>query len=355
MKKVEALKKIAEGLNELIAIEEAAAKVDAPKSEEKPKKETPKAEKSAPKKEAPAKKVADDSENEGGNEDVDLNAMGYAELKAYAADLGLKAIGTKAQLIKKIEKALAEQGNSEESEKQEESESATEETADDSGEDDGEEADGLDDELKAKIDETFEGYTIEELREFVKELGLSTKGSREVLMSKIYDHADEIDFGDDEEGEQESSADDDSSEDGEDVSSDEAAEDDSEDEGEEGEEEMTEARAKAVEEWVAEQKQAFDDDELDVKEMKDFLKENFGVTFDKKAKPQDVLDSYIEHGVNFIDDEGNIVEEGVYSVNGEYYCCGTPLEIKKNKKGELSAICAVCGGKYEFDDEDDDE
>ena len=355
MKKVEALKKIAEGLNELIAIEEAAAKVDAPKSEEKPKKETPKADKSAPKKEAPAKKVADDSE---GEQEVDLNAMGYAELKAYAADLGLKAIGTKAQLIKKIEKFLAEQGDSEESEEQEEAESAAEETADDSGEDDGEEADGLDDELKAKIDETFEGYTIEELREFVKELGLSTKGSREVLMSKIYDHADEIDFGDDEEGEEES-ADDDSSEDGEDVSADEAAEDDSEDdsedEGEEGEEEMTEARAKAVEEWVAEQKQAFDDDELDVKEMKDFLKENFGVTFDKKAKPQEVLDAYIEHGVNFIDDEGNIVEEGVYSVNGEYYCCGTPLEIKKNKKGELSAICAVCGGKYEFDDEDDDE
>lgn len=342
MTRAEALKKIAEGIDALIEMEEAGA--PAPTTEKKAAKG---------KKEAAPKVEPEEVEAEQ-KDVVKLEDMEFNELKAMAKDLGCKAVGTKAQLIKNIKKALAEQEEADEQADDEQNDEGAEVESDDADNDGGEELD--EDEVKAKLDEAFAGYTDAELRDFLKQLGVSTKGSRDVLMSKIYDHADEIDLGesDDDEGgaeddedvntiEEDDSADNEIGE-GDDDSDDEQEEEDSE--------EMTEARAKAIEEFEAEQRDAFENGELDVQEMKDFLKENYDIDLGKKVKPQEVLEKYIEKAVNFIDDEGNTVEQGVYVVNGENYCCGNPLKITKNKKGELTATCAICGEKYEFDEDE---
>lgn len=335
MTKAEALKKIAEGIDALIEMEEAGA--PAPSTEKKAAKG---------KKEAAPKVEPEEVEAE--QKDVKLEDMEFNELKAMAKDLGCKAVGTKSQLIKSIKKALAEQEEADEQANEQNDESAeVESEGDDDG---GEELD--EDEVKAKLDEAFADYTDAELRDFLKQLGVSTKGSRDVLMSKIYDHADEIDLGDDDDDENEGGAEE---VEGEDSADNEIGEgdDDGEDSGDDDSEEMTEARAKAIGEFEAEQRDAFENGELDVQEMKDFLKENYDIDLGKKVKPQEVLEKYIEHAVNFIDDEGNTVEQGVYVVNGENYCCGNPLKITKNKKGELTATCEICGEKYEFDEGDE--
>ncbi len=349
MTKAEALKKIAEGIDALIEMEEAGA--PAPSTEKK----------AAKGKKESAPKVEPEEVVEVEQKDVKLEDMEFNELKAMAKDLGCKAVGTKAQLIKAIQKALAEQEESDEQDADDEG--AEVEDADESDEE-------LDeDDVKAKIDEAFADYTDAELRDFLKQLGVSAKGSRDVLMSKIYDHADEIDFGEsDDEGAEEVEDDedvntveeDDSAEneigegdDDEEADEEEDSDDDEQEDEEKAEGEMTEARAKAIEEFESEQRDAFENGELDVQEMKDFLAENYGIKLDKKIKPQEVLEKYIEKAVNFIDDEGNTVEQGVYVVNGENFCCGNPLKITKNKKGELSATCAICGEKYEFDEDDE--
>lgn len=51
----------------------------------------------------------------------------------------------------------------------------------------------------------------------------------------------------------------------------------------------------------------------------------------------------------FIDDEGDEVEEGApYTLNGEPYCCGQPLQYNEE---DDTFICEICGGEYESEEE----
>ena len=68
----------------------------------------------------------------------------------------------------------------------------------------------------------------------------------------------------------------------------------------------------------------------------------------KKKSDKEILDAYIEASSNLIDDDGEIVEEGAYTVNGVPYCCGRPLSYDED---EGKYVCEHCGGEYEADEE----
>ena len=326
MNKLDALKAIAEGINALIEIEvENAIPVsEEPKQEEeKPKKSkvTSLAEKRA------EKKV---EEKEESAEEVDVDSMDYRQLKAYASEIGVEAKGTKGQILKAVKDFLANGG-----------EEATEEVE----EDDSEEENTTIKEVERAIEE--QELTDDDLRDILKDLGLSTKGGHEVLVSKLADAVDagELSLDDDE---VEDEADEAEESESEEENTDEDAEEDAEESDDEDDEEseITAERKQAIDDFTAETTEAFENEEISVEDMRDFIKD-FGEKISKKASDEEVLAKYIECASMLIDDDGNTVEEGAYMLNGVPFCCGHALEISED---ETSGKCLICGEEYEFEE-----
>jgi len=361
MNKLDALKAIAEGINALIDLEigNAIPVSEEPKQEEeKPKKSkvTSLAEKKA------EKKV---EEKEEATEEVDVDSMDYRQLKAYASEIGVKAKGTKGQLLKAVKDFLANGGEEATEEAEEEAEEkpakkpargvasmkakkkAEEvEEEEESEEDDSEEENTTIKEVERAIEE--QELTDDDLRDILKDLGLSTKGGHEVLVSKL---ADAVDAGelslDDDEVEEEADEAEDEAEETESEEEDVADEEEEEESEEDDEEtEITAERKQAVDDFTAETTEAFENEELSVEDMRDFIKD-FGEKISKKASDEEVLAKYIECASMLIDDEGNTVEEGAYMLNGVPFCCGHALEISED---ETSGKCSICGEEYEFEE-----
>lgn len=356
MNKLDALKAIAEGINALIDLEigNAIPVSEEPKQEDEPKKSkvTVLAEKKA------EKKV---EEKEEATEEVDVDSMDYRQLKSYASEIGVKAKGTKGQLLKAVKDFLANGGEevAEEAEeeveeksakkpargvasmkakKAEEAEKEVESEEDDDSEDDSEDENTTIKEVESAIKE--QELTDDDLRDILKDLGLSTKGGHEVLVSKL---ADAVDAGelslDDDEVEDEAEETESEEEDVADEEENDAEEDDEETE-------ITAERKQAVDDFTAETTEAFENEELSVEDMRDFIKD-FGEKISKKASDEEVLAKYIECASMLIDDEGNTVEEGAYMLNGVPFCCGHALEISEDG---TSGKCSICNEEYEFEE-----
>ena len=331
MNKLDALKAIAEGINALIDLEigNAIPVSEDSKQEEKPKKSkvTSLAEKRAEK---------EIEEKEEAVEEVDVDSMDYRQLKAYASEIGVKAKGTKGQLLKAVKDFLANGGE----EATEEAEEAEKEVESEEEDDDSEEENTTIKEVERAIEE--QELTDDDLRDILKDLGLSTKGGHEVLVSKLADAVDagELSLDDDE---VEDEAEETESEE-EDVTDDENAEEDAEESNEETE--ITTERKQAIDDFTAETTEAFENEEISVEDMRDFIKD-FGEKISKKASDEEVLAKYIECASMLIDDEGNTVEEGAYMLNGVPFCCGHALEISED---ETSGKCSICGEEYEFEE-----
>lgn len=347
MNKLDALKSIAEGINALIDLEIGNA---IPVSEEPKQEDEPKKSKVASLAEKKAEKKVEEKE------EVDVDSMDYRQLKSYASEIGVKAKGTKGQLLKAVKDFLANGGEDVTEEAEEEAEEkpakkpargvasmkakkkAEEETEEEeSEEDDSEEENNTIKEVESAIKE--QELTDDDLRDILKDLGLSTKGGHEVLVSKL---ADAVDAG-------ELSLDDDEDEDeAEETESEKEDVDDEEEDAEEDDEEteITAERKQAVDDFTAETTEAFENEELSVEDMRDFIKD-FGEKISKKASDKEVLAKYIECASMLIDDEGNTVEEGAYMLNGVPFCCGHALEISED---ETSGKCSICGEEYEFEE-----
>lgn len=354
MNKLDALKSIAEGINALIDLEigNAIPVSEEPKQEDELKKSevASLAEKKAEKKVEEKEEVA---------EEVDVDSMDYRQLKSYAAEIGVKAKGTKGQLLKAVKDFLANGGEDAEEEVEEkpskkpargvasmkakrkaEEEEEPEEDDSESEEEDTTIARNTEKEVERAIEE--QELTDDDLRDILKDLGLSTKGGHEVLVSKLADAVDagELSLDDDEVEEETDEAEETESE-KEDV------EDEEKDAEEDGEEtEITAERKQAVDDFTAETTEAFENEELSVEDMRDFIKD-FGEKISKKASDKEVLAKYIECASMLIDDEGNTVEEGAYMLNGVPFCCGHALEISED---ETSGKCSICGEEYEFEE-----
>lgn len=360
MNKLDALKAIAEGINALIDLEigNAIPVSEEPKQEEKPKKSkvTSLAEKKAEKKVEEKEEVA---------EEVDVDSMDYRQLKAYASEIGVKAKGTKGQLLKAVKDFLAngDEEVAEEAEEEAEEKPAKKpargvasmkakkkieevEEEEESEEDDSEEENTTIKEVERAIEE--QELTDDDLRDILKDLGLSTKGGHEVLVSKL---ADAVDAGelslDDDEVEEETDEAEDEAEETESEEEEDVADEEEEDAEEDDEEtEITAERKQAIDDFTAETTEAFENEELSVEDMRDFIKD-FGEKISKKASDKEVLAKYIECASMLIDDEGNTVEEGAYMLNGVPFCCGHALEISED---ETSGKCHICGEEYEFEE-----
>lgn len=273
--------------------------------------------------------------------EVDLSSMKLKELREYAEELGLNSKGKRAEVEERIQEFL----NSEESEEEdlnedveeveddvEESEEVEDESYEDDSEEDEEEDSDEDDEKYAQVKEYVENASDEEIKETLKELGLSTKGKREALIEKLYQAVKDGLF--------EFAEDDEFAEDTEDV-------EESEEESEELLDDMTPERAEGVEELQEKVYADFESGDLTRKDMTTYLKQ-VGVAVTKKVDDEDVLEMYINKLALLVDDEGEFHEEGEdpYTVNGVPYCCGAKLEVLEDGGYK----CNVCGAEY--DDEE---
>ena len=291
---------------------------------------------------APLDEVAESDEDVAVEEteisEVDLGSMKLKELREYAEELGINSKGKRAELEERIQEFL----NSEESEEEdldEESEDDVEDSEEieesDEDEDSEDEEYSEDDEKYAQVKEYVENASDEEIKETLKELGLSTKGKREALIEKLYQAVKDglFEFEEDEDTED--------TEDVEDV-------EESEEESEELLDDMTPERAEGVEELQEKVYADFESGDLTRKDMTTYLKQ-VGVAVTKKVDDEDVLEMYINKLALLVDDEGEFHEEGEdpYTVNGVPYCCGTKLEVLEDGGYK----CNVCGAEYDDDEE----
>lgn len=287
---------------------------------------------------APLDEVAESDEDVAVEEteisEVDLGSMKLKELREYAEELGINSKGKRAELEERIQEFL----NSEESEEEdldEEVEDDDVEEFEESDEDeDSEDEEGSeDDEKYAQVREYVENASDEEIKDTLKELGLSTKGKREALIEKLYQAVKDglFEFAEDDEDEDEDT------EDVEDIE--ESEEDDSED---------TEERIQGIEELNEKVREDFESGDLTRKDMTAYLKQ-VGVAVTKKVDDDNVLDMYIEKLSLLVDDEGEFHEEGEdpYTINGVPYCCGAKLEELEDGGYK----CNVCGAEYDDDEE----
>ena len=274
----------------------------------------------------------------------ELGNMTYNDIKKLAKELGISATGNRKELVKKI-LSSGDAADSEEDEvtevtpepvkevkksapksfkkKVEEPEPEVEEP------DDSEDEEELDP-TEAKVKEATEDMSDDEIRELLEDVGVSAKGKRQSLISKLVKAVEDglIDIdGEDEEAETPETPE-----------SDEVAESDVT-------EGMTKARRKAYEELCDETSEAFESDEITRADLIEFINA-FNGTDDKfkKVSDEELLTKYLELSAMLVDDEGNVVEEGAYTINDEPYCCGHPLHYDED--GE-KFICECCGSEYE--------
>ena len=342
---IKGLRLIAEGFTKLAeALEESPVNaVTTSEVAEKPVKKT----------EAKAEPVESDSD--------DLAEMSYNNLKKLAKELGISAKGGRNELISAITAARAEQSEDEEEEDEaevveaeaveEESEADDAEDAEDEDEEDSEDEDDEDEEQSTAdaVAEATEDMSDAELKELLESVGLSTKGKRTALLDRIVKAVDDglISLDDDEEDEEEADEAD--------------AEDGSEEEAEESEAEddadvtkgMSKKRKKAYEELCDSTTNDFNTGDIERQDLVDFISEYHGLTTKqaktqyKNTKDEELLDEYLRLMVNFIDDDGEVVEEGAYTINDVPYCCGHELDYNKKTK---KYTCSVCGEEYEAED-----
>ena len=173
----------------------------------------------------------------------------------------------------------------------------------------------------------------DELREILEDVELSTKGKRTALISRIVTAVDEgvitLDADDGDESEDEPDSD---SEDG-DITSD-----------------MTPERKEAYETLCEETEESFNAGEITRDDLIGFLAEFNEITA-KKAKTQykdtedaELLAEYLKTMALFVSDEGEVIEEGAYTINEEAYCCGHVLTY--DEKSETYK-CEICGEEYD--------
>lgn len=286
----------------------------------------------------------------------DLSEMSYNNLKKLAKELGISAKGGRNELISAIEKARAEESEDEAEDEEEtaEVEEAVEEESE--AEDDAEEEDEEDDSDDADeeeedeeeeqstadaVAEATEDMSDDELKELLESVGLSSKGKRTALLSRIVKAVDDglISLDDDEEEEE--------------------AEDEDEDDSEEAEDDadvtkgMSKKRREAYEELCDSTTNDFNSGEIERQDLIDFISEFNGLTTKqaktqyKNVKDEELLDEYLRLMVYFIDDDGEVAEEGAYTIDNVPYCCGHELEYNKKTK---KYTCSVCGEEYEAED-----
>ena len=294
-----------------------------------------------------------------------LESLSIAELRKMAKELGLDTKGKKVDIIARIE-ALNEpvEENVEEvveevietpeveevevDDVEDEVLIEDEDDAEEEYEEEEEEADEDDEEpsdlelLKAEL----EDYSLEELKEVLESVELSTKGKKQALISRIIQAVEDgiIAYGDDEE---EIEVEDDLDElvtDEDEIEVEEVTDEEESDDEEdyEDEEELTvrEQAQAEIEERILED---YENGDLTDKQITKFLNEYSNGTF-KTVNKKRSLNKYIEIMTELVDEDGDVVELGepYYVGDDVAFCCGAEL---KEVDGDF--YCEICGNEYE--------
>lgn len=347
---IKGIEMLAEGLTSIVeGLKAESAVISAPVKQDVPKTQIEVSKPIETSKEAvvEVKKSSEYSEDE-------LSSMSYNEIKKLAKELGISAVGNRKELVKKIlaNDSTAESAEVEddevveqpktvkktkkvENEKESKSFKKTvskpkvEEPVED--EDDGEddvEDEALEDTTESRVIEATEEMSDDELRELLEDVGVSSKGKRQALITKLVtaveDGLIELD------GEE---------------TDEEAPEETETEESADVTEGMTKKRKEAYEELCDETTKALEDGEILRDDLIEFINA-FNGTNDKfkKLSTEDLLDKYLELSAMLVDDDGNVVEEGAYTINDEPYCCGHLLDYDEDRE---VFKCHCCGSEYE--------
>lgn len=294
----------------------------------------------------------------------DFESMSYNELKKMCKSKGLSASGNREELIARLngeddseeEEAPVKKSTAKKSSKKsapvEEDEDEDEDDDDSDSDDD---SDDDDEDIQSAVESATEDMSLEELAEFCEENGLSSKGKRQALIARIVkaveagdiELSDDDDEDDEEEEEEEKPS---KKSGGKKTSKKKEEEEDDDEDDDDGECVPTKERLAALKAYKKDTTSQFKKGELELDDLIEFLCDFHDK--DKKAYKKmsdaDVLAAYIEASSNLINDEGDIVEEGAYTVNGVPFCCGRPLTYNEDDE---QYVCEHCGGEYEADEE----
>ncbi|MBR5945172.1 MAG: hypothetical protein IKZ94_09525, partial [Lachnospiraceae bacterium] len=261
-------------------------------------------------------------------ETSNLEDMSYTELKKLAKEMGLPARGSRDELLARIRD---NQGTS-----VDEAEEDEEDISEDAVPDEEEE-----DPVYASVLEAVEDMSNEDIADILADAGISAKGKREALIDKLVNAVKDglIEFEDSDEDSDEEDAEEPATE--EPVDEDE----DNDDINNLDNPAMTEERKDAI---IAEDKKIrkqFKSGKLTRKVAVKFLQEFYDTEDSlEDMTDEEVLDTYIDAVCRMIDDEGNLVEEGAYELNGEPACCGRHLTYSEDTG---VYVCEHCGTEYE--------
>lgn len=339
-------------MTELVAVAdtlETAGTLETPKTSEK----VVPAKKSATKKSKIEKQEVDETSDE--TDDIytkeALDGKKYNELKKIAKEVGVSAKGDRETLIDNILGASEQIEEDFDEDDEEETTLEDVEDEDDTDEDDGEEdveAEPIDDEesLAEEIEDRVSEMETEEIADLLVEAGISAKGKRQALINKLIKAVQDGAIAINGEGENEEEPEDDDYED-EDVED----EGDEEDVNDLSNPNIKPARKKALKALKSMLEKKYNDGKLKAVTMKKALKAYYDESADEidDMDNDELFDAYLQLKMLFIDDEGDEVEEGApYTLNGEPYCCGQPLQYNEE---DDTFICEICGGEYESEEE----
>lgn len=291
----------------------------------------------------------------------DLKAMKYNEFKKFAATLGVKCTGTRAEIMERVLEALDKEGDSavapvnEEPEEKPQKKSRKKKKADSDTELSGGDTEDVPqadtdttDEFDEQAREIADDTPVEAIITALKEVGI--KATKKTAVKKLAEALREglIEVDDDDEEEDVEDVDDVAESDEEEISANSYfAEYDPD--GLNNPDEMSEDRAEAIAEKVDEILTAYSEGELSDDDISDYVEDNatedevdlLGEEYDE----MDVLKLYIELIKRTIDNDGVEHEPSdLYEVGEEDLCCGHILKyVKKSKK----YVCEICGIEYE--------
>ena len=269
-------------------------------------------------------------------DEEDLTGMSYNDLKKLAKEVGVSGAGMRDKIISRILEVdlavdtPAENASVEEEVTEEKPSKKTAKVVDTTEPDP----------LYRQVLEATEDMSVEELGDILSEIGISPKGKKQSLIDKIYKAVvdGKLSFDEDDTEDQYSS---------EEVDTEDGYADDEEEDDVNNPDNMTDARREACEQYAESIQNDFDNGEITIADIREFCLEFYGdsnVDAIYEAKDGELLDLYIDAVKRMIDDEGDLVEEGAYEVNGEYFCCGRPLQYAEETN---KYICEMCGEEYD--------
>lgn len=358
---IESLNMVLEALGDDSAAETVTEAAE-PKKTAKTVKKTP-AVKKPVKSDDSEETAAEETASAGNKSLAEVKKMGYNDLKKYAQSIGIKAVGTRDQIVAKVEEALkngsASDGDCESSGEENSGKvvpigkksskgGLKKKTEPEEPEETEEE-----DEIAKAVRAEAKDMDVTEIAELLQSVGIKASGKKEKLITILIGAVKEgkIDFSDDgESGDDEASAE---TEAGDDVDFHEYHED-YDPIGLNDPSTIKKKRAKAISAMIDEEVGKIESGETSEKDIKDFLKtvltegelEDYGLD---SIDETELIFLYLEVMKSFIDDDGDTHEPSdPYTIGENNICCGHILAYD-DESGNY--ICESCGETYEVDSE----